>query len=101
MGALMIAAAAVLLLFLFVASFGSLVSTVYFNDFHPIKRWRKMHTPPCSECLNGESEACHYYCYCHEALLAREKGTAEDRERLPADMVRGTRYCHFTRGEME
>lgn len=87
--------------------FGTVVITaaccfaIYFytDDFHPIKRWRKMRTPSCIECKHGYDDGAEFVCCRPQAIDARERGTAKCVDKVPAYLVRGTRYCKFVRDE--
>lgn len=74
-----------------------LLSYVY--EAHPLRRWRKMRTPSCLECKHGADNGAEFVCYCPQAIDARERGVAQPIDKVPAHIVRGTRYCKFEREE--
>lgn len=69
------------------------------DGFHPIKRWRKMRTPSCLDCEHGYDDGAEFVCCCPQAIDARERGIAKYVDKVPAYLVRGTRYCKFERDE--
>lgn len=96
-----------ILLFVFFAATVILLSIAseFIGDVEsPVRRWRKMHTPPCSRCGNCSVERRSFghdetYCSCPEAVEAEERMSGRMVRNLPASRVRGGRYCRFVYGD--
>lgn len=58
----------------------------------PIRRWRKLHTPPCRMCAHCDSGG---RCACHAAVVRDEQLHGKRAFGLRSDDVRGTRVCRF------
>ena len=74
----------------------------------PIRRWRKMHTPPCRLCANhaAKSDPCFERivwdaCRCRRAIDRSERLDGAHADWLRCAEVRGTRYCAFEPKEGE
>lgn len=61
-------------------------------DESPIRRWRKLHTPPCRMCAHCDSGG---RCACHAAVVRDEQLHGKRAFGLRSDDVRGTRVCRF------
>lgn len=77
----------------------SFVLLSYVYEAHPLRRWRKMRTPSCFDCKHGYDDGAEFVCCRPQAIDARERGTAKCVDKVPAYLVRGTRYCKFERDE--
>lgn len=67
----------------------------------PIRRWRKLHTPPCRLCANcsemsdPDFRARWYACRCPRARERAERLEGRHADWLRCAEVRGTRMCAF------
>lgn len=68
----------------------------------PIRRWRKMHTPPCRLCANHAAKSDPDFarivwdaCRCRRAIDRSERLDGAHADWLLCKEVRGTRYCAF------
>lgn len=71
-------------------------------DESPIRRWRKLHTPPCRLCANHAAKRDPYFarivwnaCRCRRAIDRSERLDGAHADLLLCEEVRGTRYCAF------
>ena len=71
-------------------------------DESPIRRWRKMHTPPCRLCANHAVKSDPDFarvrwdvCRCRRAIDRSERLDGAHADWLRCKEVRGTRYCAF------
>lgn len=74
----------------------------------PIRRWRKMHTPPCRLCANHAAKSDPDFarivwdaCRCRRAIDRSERLDGAHADWLLCKEVRGTRYCAFEPKEEE
>lgn len=58
----------------------------------PIRRWRKLHTPPCRLCAHYSKDG---NCTCPAAIVRDEQLHGARIFVLRSDYVRGTRVCAF------
>ncbi|WP_276683313.1 hypothetical protein [Slackia piriformis] len=63
-------------------------------DESPIRRWRKLHTPPCRLCAHYVKDG-YAECTCPAAVLRKEKLRGLTCTKVRSDDVRGTRVCRF------
>lgn len=74
----------------------------------PLRRWRKLHTPPCRLCANHAAKIDKEFerivwdmCRCRRAIDRSERLDGAHADWLPCKDVRGTRYCAFEPKEWE
>lgn len=77
-------------------------------DDTPLRRWRKMHTPPCRLCANHAAKSDPDFarivwdaCRCRRAIDRSERLDGAHADWLLCKKVRGTRYCAFEPKEEE
>ena len=94
-----------LLVFFAVAVILLFIASEFIGDVEsPVRRWRKMHTPPCSRCGHRSLERCYFghdeaYCSCPAAVEAEERMSGRIVRDLPASSVRGGQHCRFVYGD--
>ena len=64
------------------------------TDESPIRRWRKLRTPPCRLCAHYVKDG-YAECTCPAAVLRKEKLRGLTCTKVRSDDVRGTRVCRF------
>ena len=71
-------------------------------DESPIRRWRKLHTPPCRMCANHAAKRDSDFarivldaCRCRRAIDRAERLEGAHADWLRCAEVRGTRMCAF------
>ena len=60
----------------------------------PLRKWRKLHTPPCRLCAHYVKDG-YAECACPAAVLRKEKLRGLTCTEVRSDDVRGTRVCRF------
>ena len=76
----------------FLICVAAIVAMLCVLDESPIRRWRKLHTPPCRMCAHCDSGG---RCACHAAVVRDEQLHGKRAFGLRSDDVRGTRVCRF------
>lgn len=93
---LLIILASVALVFI---GFGTVIWWLLEGEVSPLRKWRKLRTPSCKECLHVHinPHLYEYKCVCPKAVDLQERALGREVSSVDSELVRGTSWCKFER----